>query len=65
MDEHVEVLDFYQLICYLLQIPARPHSGSWDHIEEMLTIAGAPKISAPMTLIFVGLATILSKFISS
>jgi hypothetical protein len=65
LTEPVEVLDFYQLICFLLQIPARPHSGSWDHIEEMLNVSGAHSISAQNYLIFVLFATIVMKLISN
>jgi len=50
------------------QIPARPHSGSWDHIEEMLNVSAAPKISNPNLIpifIHVLIATLITKVISS
>jgi len=37
----IETVDFYQLICFLLQIPPEEHEGEWEHIAPMLTISSA------------------------
>ena len=43
LENEIEVVDFYQLICFLLQIePQNNHEGSWDRIEDMLIISGSP-----------------------
>merc|ERR1711936_936818 len=42
LENEIEVVDFYQLICFLLQIDPQEHDGSWDRIEDMLVIAGSP-----------------------
>ena len=60
--EEIEVLDFYQIICFLLNIPAGEHSGSWSRIEDLLTVSAAPHGVAPalfMTLIPLLLAAVL------
>ena len=41
LNEEVSILDFYQLICFLMQIPAEEHDGDWDNIEDMLKISSA------------------------
>jgi hypothetical protein len=46
LENEIEVVDFYQLICFLLQIPAQDHDGSWDRIEDILTISGSPSFLA-------------------
>ena len=65
LNEPVEVLDFYQLICFLLQIPAQPHSGSWDHIEEMLNVSAAYKTVQSIPIFYILMATVIAKFIYS
>ena len=45
LENEIEVVDFYQLICFLLQIDPQEHDGSWDRIEDMLVIAGSPSLS--------------------
>ncbi len=42
--DEVEVVDFYQIICFLLRIPAGFHSGSWQRIEGMLAISAAHSV---------------------
>jgi len=52
MREEIEVVDFYQIICFLLDIPAGDkHSGSWERIQDMLTISGSPKATGCSPLI--------------
>ncbi len=41
MKNPVSVLDFYQLICFLMQVPAEDHQGDWERVEGMLRISGA------------------------
>ena len=45
LENEIEVVDFYQLISFLLQIPPEKHSGSWERIEDMLKISGSPSLS--------------------
>ena len=45
LENEIEVVDFYQLICFLLQITPEEHSGSWERIEDMLKISGSPSLS--------------------
>jgi len=49
LESEIEVVDFYQLICFLLQIDPQEHDGSWDRIEDILTISGSPSFS-PFTI---------------
>lgn len=44
MQNPVELVDFYQMICFLLQIPPEEHRGEWDRIAPMLTISSAPSV---------------------
>ena len=44
MQNPIELVDFYQLICFLLQIPPEEHHGDWDRIAPMLTISSAPSV---------------------
>lgn len=37
----IEVVDFYQIFCFLLRIPAGFHNGSWDRVADFLTISGS------------------------
>jgi hypothetical protein len=56
----------FQLLQSSTQIPARPHGGSWDHIESMLTIAGANSVVSGSFAVVVALfVTAVSKFISA
>lgn len=38
----LETVDFYQLLCFLLQIPPEDHDGTWTNIEPMMEISHAP-----------------------
>ena len=62
LENEIEVVDFYQLICFLLQIdPQNNHEGDWDRIEDMLIISGSPSLStfSLAHLIMICIATIL------
>ena len=65
LENEIEVVDFYQLICFLLQIdPQNNHEGDWDRIEDMLIISGSPglpTLSLPH-LIIICISTILMQF---
>ena len=65
LENEIEVVDFYQLICFLLQIdPQNNHEGDWDRIEDMLIISGSPglpSLSLPH-LIIICISTILMQF---
>lgn len=32
----IELVDVYQIFTKLLNIPAQPHNGTWDHVRDML-----------------------------
>lgn len=57
----VETVDFYQLICFLMQIPAGKHHGDWKRISGMLNISGASSLTCQTVLIYltVALMTVL------
>jgi len=62
LENEIEVVDFYQLICFLLQIdPQNNHEGDWDRIEDMLIISGSPSLStfSLAHLIMICITTIL------
>lgn len=40
-DQPIEAVDFYQLLCFLMQIPTEENDGDWSRIEPMLTISSA------------------------
>ena len=33
--------DHYNLLCYILGIEAKPNNGTWDHVKDMTSDAGA------------------------
>lgn len=48
--DYAEIVDFYQIICFLLRIPADPeHSGSWERIRGMLTVSPAAAPTPPLS----------------
>merc|ERR1712123_274853 len=47
----VEIVDIYQIMAFLLNIPPNAHDGSWDRIRNMLVINAAPTTSTCMSLI--------------
>lgn len=47
----VEAVDFYQLLCFLMQIPTEEHDGDWSRIEPMLTISAATYQTASLMMI--------------
>jgi hypothetical protein len=47
----IETVDFYQLICFLLQIPPEEHDGDWKRIEGMLTVSRAIPMGASAALL--------------
>ena len=65
LENEIEVVDFYQLICFLLQIdPQNNHEGDWDRIEDMLIISGSPSLPtfSLSHLIIICITTILMQF---
>ena len=41
ISEEVEIVDLYQIVCFLLDIPTSDnHEGSWNRVKDMLTISG-------------------------
>jgi len=44
ISEEVEIVDLYQIVCFLLDIPTSDnHEGSWNRVKDMLTISGSPR----------------------
>ena len=42
IDNEIEIVDLYQVLCFLLDIPSEEgHEGTWDNIKDMLTISGS------------------------
>eukprot|EP00096_Caligus_rogercresseyi_P000795 TRINITY_DN1131_c0_g1_i1.p1 TRINITY_DN1131_c0_g1~~TRINITY_DN1131_c0_g1_i1.p1 ORF type:complete len:552 (+),score=85.44 TRINITY_DN1131_c0_g1_i1:73-1728(+) len=54
----METVDFYQVICFLLQIPPESHSGNWKRIQSMLRISSGTHFH-PMYLLLI-LCVVLS-----
>jgi predicted AlkP superfamily pyrophosphatase or phosphodiesterase len=46
----VEIVDLYQIMAFLLNIPPNAHDGSWDRIKDMLVISAAPTTYMPLLL---------------
>merc|ERR1711892_818277 len=40
--EPIEIVDLYQLMAFLLQVPPNYHEGDWKRVRPMLTISSAP-----------------------
>jgi len=58
--EPIEIVDFYQLMTFLLKVPPNYHEGDWSRVRPMLTISGSPKqLSSPY------LSLLLSALISA
>ena len=53
MYDPIEIVDFYQMICFLLQIPPEDHHGSWERIAPMLEISSAPSVLSFNCITFV------------
>lgn len=47
----VEIVDVYQVMAFLLNIPPNAHDGSWDRIRDMLVINTAPTTTSCLSLI--------------
>jgi len=49
--DEIEIVDLYQVLCFLLDIPtAEGHEGSWDRVKDMLTISGSSSLGHPGSL---------------
>jgi len=46
----VEIVDLYQIMAFLLNIPPEAHDGSWDRVKDMLVISAAPTTSSCLSL---------------
>jgi len=65
INEEIEIVDLYQIFCFLLNIPAgNGHAGSWDRIQDILTISNAPKVATNPGIILSLLLCIIT-YISS
>ncbi len=51
-EDEIEAVDFYQIMSFLLRIPAGHHSGSWERIAPMLEISAASQNSPHFVIIF-------------
>jgi len=36
MGAPMELVDVYQVLAYVLKIPANPHNGTWSHVRGLL-----------------------------
>lgn len=52
-ESKVEAVDFYQLFCFLLQIPNGHHSGDWSRVKDLMIISGGvqPNPATALTLV--------------
>jgi len=46
----MNAVDFYQLFCFLMQVPAEEHDGDWGNIESMMTLSSATSLTSFVTL---------------
>ena len=58
-EEDVEVVDLYQILCFLLDLPPSEHSGRWDRVRGMLTVSGSERTAAAAATVFTAAALIL------
>ena len=54
-------MDFYQIICFLLNIPTEEHAGDWGRIEDLLTISRGFSLP-PVSLLSFLLCLMLTQF---
>jgi len=47
----IELVDIYQIMAFLLNIPPNAHDGSWDRVKSMLVISAAPTTSTCVSLL--------------
>lgn len=46
--DEIEIVDLYQILCFLLDVPpAEGHEGSWERVEDMLTVSGSNHLMGP------------------
>jgi len=45
LKENIEIVDIYQIMAFLLQVPPAAHDGNWDRVKDMLMISSAPASS--------------------
>ena len=66
LNDPIEVLDIYQLLCFLLRIPPGEHAGIWSRIEPMLTVSSATTFHTSLYPIILSLilATTLTSLLS-
>jgi len=50
VSEAVELVDLYQLMAFLLNIPPNHHDGNWDRIKDMLVINSATTTTSFMSI---------------
>ena len=58
----MNAVDFYQLFCFLMQVPAEDHDGEWGNIESMMTLSSATSLTPFVTLWAVPLLAIYQLF---
>lgn len=60
LKQPLETVDFYQLLCFLMQIPPEDHDGEWSKIEPMMTISAATtSFNALSSVIMLTIASLL------
>jgi len=60
LNDPIQVLDIYQLLCFLLRIPPGEHAGKWSRIEPMLTVSSATTFTIlPFLILATTLASLL------
>merc|ERR1711988_1304637 len=52
LKENIEIVDIYQIMAFLLQVPPADHDGNWERVKDMLMISSAPA-PLPLSLLLV------------
>jgi len=46
LKESIEIVDIYQIMAFLLNVPPNEHDGNWDRVKNILMINSAPTTSS-------------------
>jgi len=55
----VEIVDLYQVISFLLNIPPNHHDGDWNRVKDMLVISGSPSLVSGMSVLLGSMMSVL------
>ncbi|ODN05640.1 Ectonucleotide pyrophosphatase/phosphodiesterase family member 6 [Orchesella cincta] len=59
----IQLVDVYQIFAHLLDIPARPHNGSWTRVSGMLTSRSAREAVCDLCIIIFTMCLTLFNFV--